>query len=247
MMTQRSFSVGSGRETQRWQGEGVVLAIARTVMVCGIRRPHSIGYEMLPVGGMVKTTFILLAVSSVLNFPLVRWLIGNQIARGDDTSLRLFALVFLSLGLWLRRQRKREKWDPDRPHRLDPGISWFTFLPIREDYVYRFVDPGMAFLVGDVLRSRLGCPLLGLYCMIAAFALAAVEWELHQRTEQHDWQLGDGPKEAARDAQAMKSMTGRDAKPAGEAALSTGMDDKLAADIERRQREREGEEAHDVG
>jgi hypothetical protein len=246
-MMQRSSALKEGRENPRGQGEGIALTMARPLMVCGIRKPQTVGYEMLPLGGMVKTTLILLAVSSVLNFPLVTWLLGNQIARGDDTSLRIFALVFLGLGLALRHQRKREKFDPNRPHRLNPGISWFTFLPIRQDYAYRFVDPGVALIVGALLRSRLGCPLLGLYWMVAAGALAVFEWELHQRTEQHDWQLGDSPKEAARDAEVMRTMTGRDARPSGETAIPTGMDAKLAADVERRQREREGEAAHDVG
>jgi hypothetical protein len=246
-MMHRPSTLGDGRENPRGQGEGIVLTIARPVMVCGIRKPQTVGYEMLPLGGMVKTTLILLAASSVLNFPLVTWLVGNQIARGDDTSLRIFSLVFLGLGLALRHQRKREKFDPNRRHRLDPGVSWFTFLPIREDYVYRFVDPGVAFVVGALLRSRLGCPLLGLYWMVAALALAAVEWELHQRTEQHDWQLGDGPKEAVRDAEVIKAMAAQTAKSSVETALPTGMDAKLAADIERRQRAREEEAAHDVG
>jgi hypothetical protein len=245
-MMHRSTALKEGRENPQGQGEGIALAIARTVMVCGIRKPQTIGYEMLPLGGMVKTTLILLAVSSVLNFPLVTWLVGNQIARGDDTSLRIFALAFLSVGLALRQQRKREKFDANRPHRLDPGISWFTFLPIRQDYAYRFVDPGVAFVAGALLRSRLGCPLLGLYWMVAAGALAVFEWELHQRTEQHDWQIGDGPKEAARDAEVIKTMTGRDAKASAETAIPTGMDAKLAADIERRQKERGEEAAHDV-
>ena len=196
-MEQRRSVLSAGRENPRWQGEGIALSLARTIMVCGIRKPHTLGYEMLPVGGMIKITLIQLALTTVLNFPLVVWIVGNQIARGDDSSLRLFALAFLGVGLWLRHQRKREKWSPERPHRFDPGVSWFHFLPIREDYVYRFVDPGVAFLVGGLLRSRLGCPLLGLWWMVAALALGPWSGGLHQQTEQHDWQLGDAPKEAA--------------------------------------------------
>ncbi len=240
MTTQRRSALGAGRNTPRWQGEGLALAAARTVMVCGLRKPQTIGYEMLPVGGMIKTAFVLLFASSVLNFPLIHWLVGNLISRGDDPTLRLFAVAFLGLGLWLRRQRKREKWDPSRPHRYDPGISWFTFLKIREDYVYRFVDPGVGFLAGAVLRYKLGCPMLGLWWMIAGCALAMVEWNLHQRTEEHDWQLGDGPKEAARDAEAMKAMSDRKESSEEENPVTTGLDDKLAAEIALR-RKREGE------
>jgi hypothetical protein len=244
-MMQRRTAFSAGRENPRWQGEGIVWAVARTAMLC-VRKPQTIGYEMLPLGGMIKTTLALLAASSVVNFPLVTWILGNQIARGDDSSLRLFAVAFLAVGLWLRQQRKQEKWDPKRPHRLDPGVSWFSFLSIREDYVYRFVDPGVVFLAGVALRGQRGSALLGLYLMIAAGALAVFEWELYQRTEQHDWQLGDGPKEAARDAEAMKGMAGRDAGTSQEGAIPTGMDANLAADIKRRREERGGEAAHDV-
>jgi hypothetical protein len=246
MTTPRRFAPGAARENPRSRYEGLALAVARTLMVCGLRKPWTIGFEMLAVGALLKTAFCLLASSSIVNFPLVTWIIGNQIARGDDWSLRLFALGFLAAGFILRQHRKSEKWDPERPHRLDCGISWFTFLPIRQDYVYRFVDPGVAFLAGALLRARLGCPLLGLWCMLAALSLAVVEWGLHQQTEQHDWQLGDGPREAARDAEAMKAMTGRDAGISQQAAIPTGMDESLAADIARRQRERGGEAARDL-
>jgi len=246
VMSERSSALGRGRDNPRWQGEGLALAIARTVMVCGIRKPHTIGYEMLALGGIVKTAIALFVVNSALNLPIVTWLLGNQITKGDDFSLRLFAIGFLVVALWLRHQRKREKFDPNRPHRLDPGISWFTFLSIRNDYIYRFVDPGVTFLVGAELRWRLGAPLLGIYYMVAAAALASVEWNLHQQSEQHDWQLGDGPKEAARDGEIMQAMGRRETAASHETAIPTGVDANLAADIKRRQQEREGEVSHDV-
>jgi hypothetical protein len=246
-MTQPRSAFSSHRENPRGNKEGIALTAARPVMVCGLRKPASIGFDMLAPGGILIMAFALLLAGPVLNFPLVTWLFGNTIARGDDSSLRLFALVFLVLGFWLRHQRRKEKLDPNRPHRLDPGTSWFTFLPIRQDYVYRYVDPGVAFLVGALLRTRLGCPLLGLYLMVAGVALAVFEWELHQATEAHEWQLGDSPKEAARDAATMKTMAGRDAKPSQDAAIPTGMDADLAADIRRRQREQATEVANELG
>lgn len=245
-MDQRRHAFTSGRENSPWKGEGIALALALTVMVCGLRKPHTIGYEMLKLGTVLMAGFGMLFGSSLINFPLVTFILGNYIARGDDFSLRYFALAFLAFGLWLRFQRKREKWDPKRPHRLDPGVSWFTFLPIREDYVYRFVDPGVAFLVGLLLRSRLGWPMLGLWWMVAGVALATVEWGLYQQIEQHDWQLGDSPKEAARDAEAIKGMADKTPEGASGPAMPTGMDANLAEEIKRREREREGEAKHDV-
>lgn len=233
------------RDHARGIGGGLALAIARPVMIF-LRYPETIGFEMLPLGAIVKTMFVLLAISSVTNFWIVTFVLGDFVARGDDWSLRVFALAFGGAGVSLHYRRKREKWNPNRPHRLYPGTSRFLFLPLKEpSHAYRFIDPAVVFLVGALLRMKLGCPMLGLYCMIAACALAAQEWEWHQQTEQHDWVLGDGPKEAARDAEAMKTMA-----PRAEAtslstgvAMTTDLDTRLQADIARRKQQRGGEAA----
>ena len=106
-MPERRFAMDESRNNPQGPGESIVLAIARTVIVCGIRKPDTIGYDFLAPAAMGKTTLLLVAASSVLNFPLVTWIIGSQIAKGDNSSLRLFAVIFLIFGFWLRRRRKK--------------------------------------------------------------------------------------------------------------------------------------------
>jgi hypothetical protein len=200
-------------------------------MLCGMRR--KVGFFNLVHSRTFSTAFGMWIFTWLVNLPLVTFLLGNRIARGD-TSLSLFALVFLGSALYQRRQRKQEKWDPDRPHAYSLGVTRFAFLPLREDYIYRFVDPGITCLIGMLLRYRLGFALLGLYWIVAGLAFCLLEWGLYQRTEMNDWGLGDRRKEAERDGVVLKAMSGQaDAQRGSRSThgIPTGVDG-LAAQIE---------------
>ena len=240
MSSQQSpFAVGgvpSNRHVEA--GKGIALCIALPVMVGGFMRSE-VGFLNLSYGSLFVTTFGMLMFTWLVNLPLVAWFFGNGIAKGD-ASLRFFAVVFLAAGLYQRRQRKQEKWSPDRLHGHSLGVTRFAFLPLREDYIYRYVDPAVTFLVGSTLRYLLRLPLLGLYWMIAAVAFFLVEFSLHQQTEINDWGLGDRKKEAERDGDVFKAMTGQPEPKRGSRAthgIPTGVDG-LDAHIEKNRKER---------
>jgi hypothetical protein len=193
-MMQRGSAVGLRRENPRAQMEAIALAIARTVLVW-IRKPRTISPEMLPSQPIVKMGSILAAGGLIVSFPLLAWMLGVPMA-GGDSSLFVFALAFVGMGLWLRRQHRAEEATAESSKHSDAGISWFEFLPIQQDYVYRFVDPGVVFLAGALFYCRLGFPLLGLWWMISAAALALFEWERHQK-DGHDKSQPVGSENAA--------------------------------------------------
>jgi amino acid transporter len=235
---QSPFSIGGAplkRHLEKTKGVALAIALAALVIM-----RTDVGYLNLTYGTLAATTFGMVIFTNLANFPLVTWLIGNSIAQGD-TSLILFAFVFLMLGLYQRHKRKQEKWDADRPHAHSLGITRFGFLPLREDYIYRFVDPSVVFLLGALLRYKIGFALLGLYWMIAALAIFLVEFSLHQQTELHDWGQGDQKKEAERNGEVLKHMSGQGEAKRGSRAthgIPTGCDE-LAEEIYKRKREME--------
>ena len=209
-MAQRSaYAVGGTPAANRHleTGKNIVFHIALGVMVF-MRR--EVGFFNLGYGSLFFVAFGMVMLGAIVHFPLFTWFFGNWIAMGDYKSLARFALVFLGMGLWQRHQRKQEKWNPDRPHGHSLGVSWFAdFLPVREDYVYRYIDPAVAALIGALLRYRLGFPLLGFFVMASAGCLCLVEVQLYQQTELNDWGLGDRGKEAQRDGDVLKNMSGQ--------------------------------------
>ena len=87
------------------------------------------------------------------NFHISIPLAGRIGAAHTSDSLKIFALVFLAVGLWQRHKRWRELLGGVAWHTLSFRVSYLEFLPIRLDRVYSIVDPACAFLVGLILRN----------------------------------------------------------------------------------------------
>jgi hypothetical protein len=96
-------------------------------------------------------------------------------AEDDSWILGLFFLGFVALGLlhqiaaWLR-QRRGQRW-----HSRYSGTSHLAFLSPGNPYiVQRYIEPGIAFVIGWLLFNYLNRP-LGAWLIFASFCLAATE------------------------------------------------------------------------
>jgi hypothetical protein len=145
------------------------------------------------------------------------------------------------VGLWESRKRWAELRRGELSHPDSLGNTWFDFLPLREDWIYRFVDPALTFLAGALLRYRLDCGLLGLWMMAAGIAFVVVEQAVHENGIEHDFDILAGLFDAKRDAGTMGGLidgpkpTAPNGTPAG--SIPTGADAQLKAVIARRKKE----------
>lgn len=214
---------------------GICMLVALTVMVFMRRR---IGLRKLRKDYLFGTALVMVAVNWTGN---LRFSLFGGMQSDGDTALRNYAFFFLAVGLWARYQRwqelrRGELTDSTRSH----GVTWFDFLPLREDRIYLIVDPLVALLAGLLLRYRLGFGLLGLWVMLAAVAFRIVEKAVHERSIDRDLDILDGFLEARGGAAIMQHF--QQAKPplaTGEATgLATGADAHLAALIAKRKEEK---------
>ena len=230
----------------RDRATGFAMLLALSVMVFMRRK---VGLRKLGKGVLVAMTALMLIVSwfNNLHFSLL-----GGFSSGDDESLAYFAIAALCVGLWQRRKRKQEIKCGEAEHTFSHGDTWFNFLPIREDFILRFVDPAVTFIVGGLLHYRLGLGVLGLWVMAAAVAFAIVEQAVHSKREDQFLNDLDTHYEAKMRARVMTHLIGRDEMPMRNAdetgaSISTGADAQLAAQIAKRRQEMARTEAGDDG
>src|SRR5581483_7738839 len=104
--------------------------------------------------------------------------------------------------------------------------SYLEFLPLRRDWIYRNMDPAIAFLAGLWLRN-LGFALLGIVVMTSAVCFRIVEEQVHQRQLEEDLDACDGIIEANTRAQMMQRADAQPASPHSmreTGGISTGAD-----------------------
>jgi len=133
-----------------------------------------LGFRVLSLGALFGTAFFLYVLNGIGNFHIALPLVGRFGAARPSESLRDFALLFLALGLWERRKRWKELLEGARWHTRSRGISRLEFLPIRTEWVYRYIDPAVAFTAGLCIKKA-GFSGLGLWIMFGAICLRWVE------------------------------------------------------------------------
>jgi hypothetical protein len=210
---------------------GIAMLVALSAMVFMRRK---VGLRKLGIGTLVSMTLCMLAASWFHN---LHFSFLGGITSGGDDSLFYFALVALGIGLWGRRKRKEEIRRGEPGHTFSQGVTWFDFLPIREDFIYRFVDPAVVFLTGAVLH-KLGLA-LGSWLMAAGIAFAIVEHAVYAKGEEQFFNDLDTSLEAQLRAGIMSRFANHEAVPlrdGEETTIATGADAQLAAEIEKRRR-----------
>lgn len=211
---------------------GIAMLLALSAMVFMRRK---VGLRKLGVGTLVSMTLSMLVASWFHN---LHFSFLGGISSGSDDSLFYFALAALGIGLWGRRKRKEEIRRGEPGHTFSHGVTWFDFLPIREDFIYRFVDPAVVFLAGAVLH-KLNLA-LGSWLMAAGIAFAIVEHAVYAKGEEQFFNDLDTNLEAQLRAGIMSRFANHEAAPlmrgGEETSIATGADAQLAAEIEKRRK-----------
>ena len=212
---------------------GIAVLLALSVMVFMRRK---VGFRRLGKGTLFGMTFCMLVANWFHN---LHFSFLGGITSGSDDSLAYFAIAALGLGLWQRRKRIEEIRQGRPEHTFSPGGTWFDFLPIRADFIQRFVDPGVAFVAGAVL-SKLGLG-LGSWLMVAAVAFAIVEHAVNAKGVEVRLNDIDNGIEARLRAGFMTDYVTRESatRPQNDevgSSIATGADAQLAAEIEKRRK-----------
>lgn len=227
------------------KGYGILLLISLLDLV-PLRTDIGLGLlKITYLAGIVVLSFVFTWLGNLhLSLSLFG---GLGVRTDDDMSLLIYIFfVFVPRFIWQRVQRLREEKYGVEPHNYSFGNGrWYGFIPLPDKYLDMVVDPLVSFIVGGLLRYRLGCGLLGLAVMVSAVALAAVEKMRYARALQHKRDRRDIEKEAANDADEMQNRPRGRQSAVTAATIPTGNDDELRAVIEKRKSEnswdREGE------
>jgi len=203
-MTQQRSELTTDRKPGEGQFDagGVMLLVTLTVLIVLHKK---VGYGLLRLRGL----FLMALAMAVLNwFDHLRFVEGLLGGRPNSADLQDYGFEFLLVSVWLHFKRKREKWNiNERPHAYSLGETRLGFLPIREDHIYRWVEPFVVLLAGLLLHYRLGFEILGFWVSMAAGCLFVTERAVYRQTEQHDWDMGDGLIEARRDSGILSQAT----------------------------------------
>jgi hypothetical protein len=221
-MKQQRSELVSERDAREGQVDagGMLMLVTLTVLLV-LRK--QVGYGLLRFRGVFFVVLAMISLNWLDHVGFIMRLLGGEPGEED---LRDYGFVFLLLAGWLRFKRKREKLSFDRPHSYSLGVSRLEFLPFSNRVIYGWVEPGCVFLAGALLHYRLRFEILGVWVMLAAFALFRAEWLVYRQTENHEWQLGDGLIEARSDADLLRYSGGQGETPGGarESYVSTGGD-----------------------
>jgi hypothetical protein len=238
MQSQSALRVGEHpapfrNSTETAKGLAVILA-----MVVRLLLRRNIGFALLKKTYLAGLVVFFIGANWLgnLHFSLLS-LFGGGVRSEGDGSLRLYALfVLIPLWGWQYYLRLREEKQGQEPHNFWPGDSWFSFLPLPQQYIHTGVDTLVALIAGALLRYRLNCPLLGLWMMFSAVAFFIVERTVYRQAIEQRRTKRDLMKEAAWDAETMEEPRPAASSARATDGLATGSDDELEAQIERRRR-----------
>ncbi len=166
---------------------------------------------------------------------------GNAV--GAAVPLFLFALAVLITGLVKRALRFRAIKRGERWHTYSRGISLFEGLPLNDSQVKRYVDPGIAFIFGLLLLIIPFLRPLGYWLMFSAFCLFIWEQWDYEQALNRDLDILD----SLTDAEVSGEVADIYAQPENQrqqplertAGIPTGIAPDIAAQIERRRRNRQ--------
>ncbi len=241
MAQQQSDSGVFAGDFRRWREVATGLARFPALTLIIFMRMRC-GFRLLSYASLFGTAFFLFLLNGIGNLHVAIPLAGRFGATNSTESLRNFALLFLALGLWQRHLRWRELLSGVLWHTRSRGVSYFEFLPLRLDWVYRFVDPILAFLGGMCIR-KLGYNGLGLWIMFSALCLRIVEDYAHEKSLERECDIHDSLVENEVMAETAAHFAGqnnadvkvRSLKDTG--GIPTGADATLEAQIAKRKRD----------
>jgi hypothetical protein len=181
--------------------------------------------------------------------------LGERLVPVDfSTPLSMFGSLVLIVGLiqrWLRWReiRKGVMW-----HTYSRGVSYFEFLPLRIDHVYRYVDPTIAFIAGLFISQVPWFRGLGTWIVLSSFALFMLEQYIYDKQLSHDLDILDNLFISEVQSRTVEHFTrGREGEKAERTSLSdtagipTGVAADIAAQIDRRRRGRAAADGNGAG
>lgn len=192
--------------------------------------------------------FIMAAIISYLGNPQASIFnpVGNIVFIDFSTPLSIFGSLVFIVGMMQRWLRWREIRRGVMWHTHSRGVSYFEFLPIRLDFVYRFVDPLVAAVIGIAIAQAPVFRGLGTWIVFGSFAVFMLEQYIHDKQLDHDLDILDSLFVSEIHAKTVQHFTGGAQQEAVAARTSlsetagipTGVAADIAAQIERRRRER---------
>jgi hypothetical protein len=239
MNDRSNYAIGGFQGMDKWRDTGTGIAVFGALPLMVFMHLKT-GYRWLAPGRIIGISFFLFMINAIANFHLALPFIGMIGATHETRSLGYVAWVFPAYALWQRRQRLSDLRKGVRWHSFSPGVSYFEFLPLRTDLVYRFVDPGAALLFGLVLH-KLGFTVLGLWICFSAGCLFIVGNHLYEKQLNRDLDTLDTGLEAEMQAAVVEHFEGegqgtpRSLKETG--GIPTGADAGIEAEIAKRKRE----------
>jgi hypothetical protein len=236
------FETGSlPAKVKEWHDTGLALAMLMALPLIVIMRKKP-GFRRLSLGALFSVFAGLLTLNAIGNFHFALPFIGNIGATSQSESLKYFGFAILGLGLFKRHQMWKATLQGERWHTYSSGISFFEWLGLRMDLIYRFVDPAVALIAGLVLR-KLGFSGLGLFVVISALCLCMVEENARKKQLEIDLDTVDSLLDAemqARtvahfDEQHTEEVKPRSLRETG--GIPTAADAGLEAEIARRKKQ----------
>ena len=205
--------------------------IVLTVMVFARRK---LGYRMLNPIYLIVTGFVLILLQNV-QLPYIQ---GGQ-PTFWPYPLTIYVIAMIAWGLVQRRMRWRELMSGAHWHTYSRGVSYFSFLPLPEDIIRRFVDPAAVMIVGVVCWMFVSTA-LGLWLMIGAIAFLAAEIRFYDLVLGGVLDMLDGMEENRVQSEIM--MGGPQSAPAKRtveqtAGIPTGVGDDLIRAVQKRRAE----------
>jgi hypothetical protein len=186
---------------------------ALTALIVRLPLRKHVGFRNLSWSNIAVVALALLVLQwfDNLHFNFFSLLFGDGVIYGDHTALRNFAIAWAALAVFEHYQRISEEKQGIEPHNFWQGNSRFglkEFLPFSPKVIAYAVEPGLAFLVGAVLR-RMGLSLLGWVVIVSAICFGVSEWRLYQRVKEDRRDKRDLGKEAQWEADLANESAGR--------------------------------------
>jgi hypothetical protein len=167
----------------------IMMFPALTVMVF-LR--HKIGYRRLKPWQLFLMALLLVFLPTLGSVTRSLSPFGPaQPASSYSTPVIIFVLAMLALGLVQRHMRWTDIRNGVVWHTYSPGVSYLSVLPLRDDWVRRFVDPLACAVVGFIVWFTISTT-LGWWLVFSALALYIVEQYAYEQQLEHDLDILDG-------------------------------------------------------
>ena len=130
-------------------------------------------------------------LNAIFNFHTSVPFLGELGAKTHNDSTRYYAIAFLICALVQRYERRKEFKNGSDWHGQHQGISRFEalsrFMP--REWVYRYLDPAAAFLIGYAVSHYLDLNGLGVCLMLSGLCLWITEALESETLDTHAWNM----------------------------------------------------------